>query len=813
MKDDSKKRMGLGKFLLIFWGLASLPLLGIVLLFYLVANGFLGDLPSFEELENPMSNLASEVFTADQVLLGKYYSENRSNVLFEEISPFVPQALVATEDERFYEHTGIDFWALPRVFIGVLTGTTNKGGGSTITQQLAKMLFHKSPTNKLERVIQKFKEWVIATRLERQYTKEEIISMYLNKFDFINNAVGIKSAANVYFGKDPDSLDIIESALLVGMAKNPTLYNPIRKPENAQLRRNVVLGQMLRNELITREEFDSLKILDLNLDYTRVDHKTGVAPYFREVLRLKLAEIFKEKNEKTGEYVLKKPNGEAYDIYRDGLKVYTTLDSRMQAYAEWAVSMHMKNLQEDFFRDIQKNKRPPFHNTLSEAEVKNIVNTAIRRSPKYAILKGKECANCGRRGDLVSQVVEDGKAYWECSAEDCGHRSHVVPEDSIDILFNTPEPYTIFTWEGEKDSMMSYVDYVKYNKSILQAGLMSMDPHTGFVKAWVGGIDYTHFAYDHVIQGKRQVGSTFKPFVYGLAVQEGISPCYEVTNTLYTFYKGEYGLLKDWTPQNSDGEYGYNVSLKYALANSMNTITAWLLKRFSPKAVIAFARKAGIESPIDPVPSLCLGIADLSVYEMVGAYSTFANKGVYTEPIYISRIEDKNGNLIKEFIPESREAMSEETAYVILDMMKGIVDGVRGSHDGKVLGTGIRLRSQPSEQRPYTGISAKIAGKTGTTQNNSDGWFMGITPDLVTGVWVGAEDRGVHFRTTYYGQGANTALPIWGYYMKKVYQDKTLEISQDDFEKPQRPLSIELDCERYNKQLFRGYDEEDFNDK
>lgn len=812
MAEDEKKRMGLGKYLLIFWGLASLPLLGIVLLFYLVANDFLGELPTFEELENPKSNLATEVYTADQVILGKYYRENRTNVLFEDISPNVHQALVATEDERFYSHYGIDFWALPRVVLGVLTGTTSRGGGSTITQQLAKMLFHDRPANKFERVIQKFKEWVIATRLERQYTKEEIITMYLNKFDFINNAVGIKSAANVYFSKSPASLNILESAILVGMAKNPNLYNPVRRPENAKVRRNVVLGQMLRNELIDEETFDSLRTQEIKLNFSRVDHKSGLAPYFREVLRLRLRELFAEKDEETGEYLIQKPDGEPYDIYRDGLKIYTTIDSRMQRYAENAVESHLSNLQKDFFRDINKNKRPPFHNTLSKSEIDRILNASIKRSSRYAVLTGKECANCGRRGDFVSKVTENGQEYWQCSAADCEHRSHVVPQDSIDIIFNTPEEYTIFTWEGEKDTMMSFVDYIKYNKSILQAGLMSMDPHTGFIKAWVGGVDYKHFNYDHVIQGKRQVGSTFKPFVYGLAIQEGISPCYEVTNTLYTFYKGEYGLLKDWTPQNSDGEYGYNVSLKYALANSMNTITAWLLKRFSPKAVIAFAKKAGIESHIEPVPSLCLGIADLSVYEMVGAYSTFANKGVWTEPIFISRIEDSKGNLIMDFVPETREAMSEETAYVMLDMMKGIVDGVYGKHDGKVLGTGIRLRSRPSEQRPYTGISTKVAAKTGTTQNNSDGWFMGITPDLVTGVWVGAEDRGVHFRTTYYGQGANTALPIWAYYMNDVYADSSLNISQEDFEKPQKALSIELDCEKYGKETFSGFDEEDFND-
>ncbi len=792
------------------WLVFLSPIVGLYFIFMLVSWDAFGPLPTFEELENPKSNLATEVYTADQVLLGKYYRENRTLVDYDEISPLVYDALISTEDERYTEHSGIDFWALPRVFLGVLRGTTKKGGGSTITQQLAKMLFHDKPSGKIERVIQKFKEWVIAVRLERHYTKNEIVAMYLNRFDFIHGAVGIKSASQVYFSTSPDSLDILQAATLVGMAKNPVLYDPLRRVENSTHRRNVVLGQMLRNEKISREEFDSLKAIPIELNYSKVDHKAGMAPYFREVLRQELGNLFREKDEK-GNYILAKPDGEPYDIYSDGVRIYTTIDSRMQEYAEYAVKAHLKRLQKVFWRDINKNNNPPFHNSISKKQADNIIRSAIRRTSKYGVLTGVECANCGRRGDYVSTEIINDTTFFVCSASDCLHEEAAPHPDSIMSQFYEPEKLRVFTWDGPKDSTMSYVDFLKYQKSFLQAGLMSMDPQTGWVKAWVGGIDKEFFAYDHVKQGKRQVGSTFKPFVYGLAMQEGYSPCYEIPNIPYTFYKGEYGLLKDWTPHNSERDYGYKVSLKYALANSLNTITARLLKEFSPQAVIDFAHRAGIESDIEAVPSLCLGIADLSVYEMVGAYSTFANKGVWTKPVFISRIEDKNGNVIYEQIPETREALSEETAYVMLDLMKGIVDGVRGTHDGRKIGTGVRLRNQESEDRPYQGIpwNAKVAGKTGTTQNNSDGWFMGITPDLVTGIWVGAEDRSVHFRYTALGQGANTALPVFGYYMKKLYKDKKLNISQEDFEIPERPIRVQLDCEAKVDEPD-DFDEEDF---
>lgn len=754
-KTPPQKKRRYGKLILILWLLLLIPPSMIAGMIYLASVGFFGELPTFEELENPKSNLASEVYTADQVLLGTYYRENRSNVSFDKISPNVVNALVATEDERFFEHSGIDLKSLGRVVYGVLTGQMSKGGGSTITQQLAKMLFHNRPGTKIERGIQKFKEWIIAVQLERQYTKEEIISMYLNKFDFINNAVGIKSAARVYFSTSPDSLTLPQSAMLVGMAKNPALFNPLRRPDTVLHRRNVVYAQMLRNELISREEFDSLKQEPLNLNFSRVDHRTGLAPYFREVLRLELRKLLNEQDEE-GNYILAKPDGEPYDLYGDGLRIYTTLNSRLQKYAEEAVSKHLgEELQADFWRNLKDKKQGLFDWRINKTQANAILRQAQIRSPRYKSMR--------ERG---------------------------VPEDSIEIAFNTPTEMTVFSWEGDKDTTMTPWDSIKYYKSFLQAGMMSMDPNTGFIKAWVGGIDYRYFNYDHVMQSRRQVGSTFKPIVYSLAIQEGYSPCYKVPNIKTCF---ELPDKPDWCPKNSDDEYGGMISLKYGLANSMNTITAWVMKQFGPKAVINMARKLGITSPLDEVPALCLGVADLSVYEITAANSTFVNKGVYIEPIFISRIEDKNGNVIVDYIPERREAMSEQTAYAMLNLMQGVVDGVYSDHFGKKLGTGVRLRFK-------YGFKNEIAGKTGTTQNNSDGWFIGLTPDLVTGVWVGAEDRSVRFTRTYYGQGANTSLPIWALYMKQVYADSTnLGIKPIPFEKPEN-INIELDCEEWERQ-------------
>jgi len=783
---------------LLFWASVLIPVGLFVLLLYAAGNSWAGfdELPTFEQLENPKSNLATEVYTSDGKVLGKYFYQNRVEVNYKELSPNLVNALISTEDERYYSHSGIDLRGLARAVIKA----GQSGGASTITQQLAKMLFSDSPQSTWDRIKQKLQEWIIAAQLERRYTKEEIIAMYFNRVDFVNNAVGIKSAAQVYFGKPPAELEITEAAMLVGMLKNPSLFNPLRFPENTKDRRNTVLFQMKRNEQINQEEYDSLIQIPLNLEYTRVSHKRGIAPYFREILRAELKTIFSEVDD-DGLPLLRKADGSEYDIYKDGLKIYTTLNYKLQEYAEWAVKEHLRyQLQEDFFSSIAKRRNPPFTNDLNKSAIDNILNTAMKRSERYLIMSGKQCGNCGRRGKYLVEKIIEGKEVVECQAEDCGHHTTIHRQDSIISKFNTPLPMKVFSWSGEIDTVMSPMDSIRYYKSFLQAGLMSMDPQTGYIKAWVGGIDYDYFAYDHVKQGRRQVGSTFKPFVYATAIDEGYSPCYEIPNVPYTFKKGEYGLLKDWTPTNEGDEYGYNVSLKYGLANSMNTVTAWIMHQFGPERVIKMARSMGITSELKAVPSLALGVADASVYEMVGAFSTFANKGVWTKPQFLTRIEDKDGNIIKEFIPETNEAFSEETAYVMLDLLKGVTS-YNYNHElqKNQPGTGIRLRLAKSEKRPYQDIQTPIAGKTGTTQENSDGWFLGATPDLVTGVWVGAEDRSVRFTYTSDGQGANTALPIWGYYMNKIYADSTINISTEDFEKPEEPLSIELDCEVYRK--------------
>ncbi|MEQ8907882.1 MAG: transglycosylase domain-containing protein [Vicingaceae bacterium] len=809
MNKKSEKR-SYGKWVALFWAAVILPIGLFCLLLYAGANSWAGfdPLPTFEQLENPKSNLATEVYTADGKILGKYFYQNRVNVSYQDLDSNLVNALVATEDERYYEHSGIDLRGLARAVLNF----GKSGGASTITQQLAKMLFSDEPQSTWDRIKQKMQEWVIASQLERRYTKNEIVAMYFNRFDFINNAVGVKSAANVYFDRNPDSLKIEQAAMLVGMLKNPSLYNPLRFEEKTLDRRNVVLFQMKRNQFISESDYDSLKNLPLGLEYSRVDHKEGIAPYFREILRAELKKIFNEKDEE-GNYLLTNDEGEPYDIYKDGLKIYTTLNYKMQEYAEWAVKEHLSyQLQEDFFKDLKRKKNAPFDWRVSKAEIDRILNTAVRRSERYLIMSGKQCANCGRRGRFLEETEKEGREYVLCKADDCGHETKVHPKDSIDAAFNRPRKMKVFSWKGEIDTLMSPLDSIRYYKSFLQAGLMSMDPQTGYIKAWVGGIDYDHFAYDHVRQGRRQVGSTFKPFVYSVAIDEGFSPCYEVPNVPYTFKKGEFGLPKDWTPTNEGDEYGYNVSLKYGLANSMNTITAWVMKQFGPERVIDMARTMGINSKLDTVPSLALGVADVSVYEMTGAFSTFANKGVWTEPIFLSRIEDKEGNIIKQYVPETREALSEEKAYVMLNLLEGVTSyNYNEDLDDHAPGTGIRIRFSPTEERPYAGIKHAVAGKTGTTQENSDGWFLGATPDLVTGVWVGAEDRSVRFSRTTDGQGANTALPIWAYYMKKVYADSTLNISTEDFEKPEDPISIELDCEVYKKQnTFDSNTEENF---
>lgn len=728
--------------IILLWVIITAPFFIFTLLLWLVSLGVFGELPSIEELQNPKSNLASEVYTSDRILLGKYYAENRTNVRFHDLDSNMVNALIATEDARFYSHSGVDGRGLLRVlFKTLLGGDQSSGGGSTITQQLAKMLFPREPNqSKLQMVMRKFKEWIIAVRLERQYTKNEIITMYLNKFDFVNNAVGIKSAAQIYFNTTPEKLRIEESAMLVGMAKNPALFNPNRRPDTTEHRRNVVLYQMVQYGYLTKEKFDSLKQLPLNLRFKPEDHNEGLGTYFREHLRDKFLKQWCKEH-------INPSTNKPYDIYRDGLKIYTTIDSRMQRYAEEAVTAHMSDLQQQFFKDCKRKKNAPFAWNVTKKEIDNILKLAMKRSERYRAMKASG-----------------------------------MSEDSIVYYFHKPIEMTVFDWKGAKDTVMSPWDSIRYAKYFLHAGFMSMDPHTGEIKAWVGGINHKFFKYDHVKEGRRQVGSTFKPFIYALAIQEGYSPCYRLPNvkTCIDMPPGQ----PDWCPENSDPkdkDNGKMITLQRALAKSINFVTAALMKQFGPKAVVDLVRRLGITSELEAVPSLCLGTADISVFEMVGANSAFANKGRWTEPVFVTRIEDKNGKVLDEFFPESEEVMSEEKAYVMVNLMKGVVE----------YGTGIRLRYRYKLMSP-------IAGKTGTTQNNSDGWFMGLTPDLVSGVWVGGEDRSVHFNSTDQGQGASMALPIWALYMQKVYNDPKLKISKGDFEKPAKTIDIELNCKKYD---------------
>ena len=736
-------------FIRLFWLGILTPIIGIAGGVWFASMGWFGPLPSFEELENPQQNLATEIYTCDDVLLGKFFFENRSPVTFDELSPNLVNALISTEDERFREHSAIDAKSLARAIVGALTGQS-AGGGSTITQQLSKMLFTNVSRSKIERVKQKFKEWVISVRLERNFTKDEILTMYFNKFDFLYLAVGIKSAAKIYFNTSPDQLTIEQAAVLVGMAKNPSLFNPKRFPENAFKRRNVVIGQMYRNGVIEEFERDSLVTLPIELDFKRTDHNDGLAPYFREYLRNYMKAWLKEN---------KKPDGTEYNIYADGLKIYTTIDSRMQTYAEEAVAAHMPLLQEQFYNhwDGEGDEfiNAPFDEELRSGQVDTLMMMAMKRSERYRKLRKR-------------------------NAED----------SEIKAIFNSPAKMNVFTWNGGVDTMLSPMDSILHYKYLLQTGMMSMDPQTGFVKAWVGGIDHHYFKYDHVKEAKRQVGSTFKPFVYATAIdQHNYSPCLTVPNVQVIFEKESWGLEEDWIPRNSGEKYGGELNLKDALANSVNTVTAYLMKQVGPRKVRKMARAMGLKSAIPPAPSICLGTPDVSVYEMVGAYGTFANKGVYTSPIFLNRIEDKNGVVLDEFSPITKEVLSEEKAYVMLNLMQGVT----------TKGSGVRLRWK-------YGFKNQIAGKTGTTQNQSDGWFMGVVPNLVTGVWTGAEDRAVHFRSITLGQGANMALPIWAEYMTRVYKDKDLGISKEDFEEPNR-LSIELDCDKFKKDHI-DFDEE-----
>ncbi len=763
----------------LWWILVLAPFIGLGLL--LTIAGTSKDLPSTSELQNPRSDLATAVLFSDGSIMGQYYRENRIPVSYEHISPHVVDALIATEDERFRDHSGIDIRGTLRavVYLG------KKGGASTITQQLSKMLFHERAQGSVARIRQKTQEWIISAKLEREYTKDEIVAMYLNRFDWINQAVGINSAARVYFNSTPDSLKLHEAAMLVGMCKNPSLFNPMRRPDTTLTRRNVVLNQMEKNGLLTEEACDSVKALPLGLDFQRVDHTEGPAPYLREILRKQLQELFSEKDPKTGELRIAKADGSAYDLYTDGLKIYTTVDRRMQKYGEYAVREHLgTELQPQFFKDIKDKKNRPFDFRVTKDEVAKIMETAMERSDRYKTYTGKLCANCQRPAAYIETITEDGKKFFHCdpSKGGCDTKWPVLKEKEIIAAFDKKQKMRVFSWRGEIDTTFSPNDSIRYYKSFLLSGLLSVDPHTGFVKAWVGGPDFKHFQFDHVQQAKRQVGSTFKPFIYATAIREGMDPCLRVPNqkTCFDMPEGQ----PDWCPENSDAKYGGMLTVKGAMANSVNTVTAYLMKQYSPEAVTVLARHMGIKSDLLPVPSLCLGVADLSLEEMTSAFATFANEGVHIDPIVFTRIEDKNGNAIYDVTPSTSEALDPRTSYIMLDMLKGVADR----------GTAMRLRMGWGNRAKYGNIKNPTACKTGTTQNNSDGWFIGITPDLVTGVWTGAEDRSVRFSRTDLGQGANMALPIYGYYMNKVYADPTIEIAKGDFPRPAGLDDLHLDC-------------------
>jgi penicillin-binding protein 1A len=756
--EKKQKTSGFDKYVRWFWMLFIGGVLAVVLMFFLASKEVLGELPDHRQLENPKTNLASEIISSDGKTLAKFYfNDNRTPVSFEELPKHLVDALVATEDVRFYDHSGIDARGTLRAFMTL----GKNGGASTISQQLAKQLFTKQvSSNKIGRAFQKIKEWVIAVRLERQYTKEEIITQYFNIYDFGNNADGIRSAARIYFGKEPKDLDVKESAMLVGMFKNSSLYNPRpnRNPIGTRNRRNTVLSQMVKYGVLDKNKKDSITKRELDLRYSPESHRDGTATYFRAYLKEYMKDWIKNNP---------KPDGTKYNLYNDGLKIYTTIDSRMQTYAENAVTRHMKKLQREFFiqNTPKYNPTAPFRD-LDKDEIDDLMQRSIKQSERWRKMKY----------DLKK------------------------PEKEIYASFKKPTAMSIFTWDrGEVDTIMKPMDSMRYYKHFLRAGMMSMEPQSGHVKAWVGGFNYRHFQYDMVKQGKRQVGSTFKPFVYATAVDQlHMSPCDKLPRSQITIEAGKMGNTLAWTPKNSDGAYGGELTLTDALANSVNTITARLMDKVGPVQVSDLAKKLGVTSNIPPVPSIALGTPDISVYEMVGAYSAFANKGVYTQPIMVTAVADKNDTVLEQFLPVTRDVLSEETAYVTVKLMEGVTQS----------GSGRRLRTKGADSYnkvykeiitgyPYE-FTNPIAGKTGTTQNQSDGWFMGMVPNLVTGVWVGGEDRSVHFRSIAYGQGASMALPIWGMYMKDCYANEDLGISDGKFEKPKN-LSIEVDCDKYQQ--------------
>lgn len=770
MEGNSTNR----KYLIWFWALFAVPFVVIITFFILISRGKLGPMPSFEELENPEYNLAAEVFSDDEVLLGKISIENRTWTEYHELSPYLVAALIATEDIRYYRHSGIDVRGLARAFVRTIMLGQNTGGGSTITQQLAKQLYPRdtaivSPlVRKVRLGMTKFKEWQTAVKLEKSYTKEEIITMYLNKYDFLYRAIGIRSAAKVYFNKVPDSLNLQESAVLIGMLKNSSAYNPVRYYDRMFQRRNIVLSQMAKYGYIQRHVADSVKLLPIELDFTIEDHNTGPATYFREYLRnimdknkpdRKLYQQQASYDDALWEWENnplygwcnknKKPDGSNYDIYKDGLKIYTTINSKMQQYAEEALAEHLsKEVQPDFFARAKGFRNPPYSDDLPKRTIDELIMRSLRQSNRYYTMK---------------------------------YRGY--SEDSIMLAFNTKVKMKVFSWKGEIDTIMTPLDSIKYYKYYIRSGIMVEDPHNGYVKAYVGGPDFRYFKYDVCTQQRRQVGSTIKPFLYTIAMQNGYSPCYQVENIPRSF---DVGDTIPWTPRSSGNKahHGKMVTLKWGLAQSENYISAWLMQQFRPTAVADLMHKMGIRSFIDPVYSIFLGTSDVKLEEMVGAYGTFANKGVYVRPMYVTRIEDKNGNVISRFSPKIEEVLSEETAYLMVNLLQGVVQ----------TGSGIRMRREP-----YL-LMNQIGGKTGTTQEQSDGWFMGVTPNLVGGVWSGWEDRAIHFETLGEGQGANMALPVFALFLKKVYNDPEFGIMEaDEFERPEG-FNMELDCEKYKRE-------------
>jgi penicillin-binding protein 1A len=777
-----KKRSPFYKYIYRFWLIFAGLIFLTVVLFYAIAKGWLGFMPTFEDLENHENLLATEIYSSDGKIISTWYLENRMQVTYDQLPPQLIQALIATEDVRFYKHSGIDFRGILRMVKGILTGNTNLGGGSTITQQLAKMLFPRTEfSNKISFAIRKFKEWVIAVKLEKSYTKEEIITMYLNKYDFLNNAVGIKSAARIYFNTEPSLLTLPQSAMLVGMAKNSSLYNPLRRPDLVRERRNVVLGQMKKYGSLTEAQYNSMINLPLDLDYHKADFKGGLAPYFREYLRMsitatkpdpdKYASWQKQKfYEDSLEWETNplygwcnkniKPDGTKYNIYKDGLKVYTTIDSRMQRYAEESVKYNLSvNLQPKFDGNLKNLPNPPFSTDMSPEEVTDLLDRGMRQSERYRVLK------------------EMGKSSSE-----------------IRKNFQQPVEMTIFSWKGDIDTIMSPIDSIKWYLRFFRSSFMAMDTKTGQVKAYVGGPDFQYFMYDMVKVGKRQVGSTVKPFLYTLAMQNGLTPCTKVPYVTQQFKLYDGTIYEPEDSENDTINYGKMVTLKWGLANSRNKISAWVMKQFNPQNMADIMHKFGIYSHVDPVYSMFMGTSDISLYEMVGAFNTYANKGVFIKPSFVTRIEDRNGNVLATFQPDKHEVIDEKTAYLMLNMLQAVVNE----------GTGARLRNN----QEYGQFTMPIAGKTGTTQNHSDGWFIGVTPVLTAGVWTGADLRSVHFQVLSLGQGANMALPVWGYFMKKVLADPSLGITENmQFE---RPENFNVDCDCDDKDIKKSDGSEDF---